>query len=203
MIFVDNYQRRFGRLRMCHMLSDSSLDELHAFASRLQIPRSWFHNATAPHYYVSKSKRAEAICLGASKLRIREDRLEWRRVAASARLLKSTAAWESGAGQRTVQSDGHDTAALSADTIAELSAVDVFFEGIRHEMATCVGMNRDAVHKQLVGFSEAHGWAWEPIESDGMRGHLKRGASIVRIDILAEGIALHSALRSEVVMTAY
>lgn len=203
MIYVDDYQRQVEHLNMCHMMSDSSLDELHAFAGRLHLPRSWFHNATAPHYYVSKLKRAEAIYLGASGLRIREDRQEWRRVVASARLLKSNLARESAAAQRTVQADGSDTATLSVDTIAELCTLDLFFEEIRSQLAGCVGMDQNTVHKQLIGFATAHGWSWEQVESDGLQGYLKRGASIVRVDILVGGIAMHSVNRSEVVMTAY
>lgn len=78
-IYVDDYEGRFGRMIMCHMMSDESIDELHAFATRLGLRREWFQSRSAPHYDVCKSKRAEAIALGAVELPIRE-RQRWREV---------------------------------------------------------------------------------------------------------------------------
>lgn len=78
MIYVDNYKGKFGRMIMCHMMSDESLEELHNFASKLGLKREWFQNDSAPHYDVCKSKRAEAVKLGAKELSIRDK--EWRRV---------------------------------------------------------------------------------------------------------------------------
>jgi len=76
---------------MCHMMSDTSLKELHDFAQQLGLKRSWFQNGSAPHYDLSKTKRREAIALGATELSIRGDRdsrREWQRVYRAAKVLK-------------------------------------------------------------------------------------------------------------------
>lgn len=81
-VYVDDYEGRLGRMIMCHMLADS-VDELHAFAARLGLKREWFQLGSAPHYDVSKDKRALAIRLGAIHLPIKVDEKpnpEWRRV---------------------------------------------------------------------------------------------------------------------------
>ena len=88
-IYVDDYEGKFGRMVMCHMMSDTSLAELHSFARRLGLKRDWFQNGSAPHYDLCKSKRKKAIELGAKELKIWEgDGKEWRRVYAKARGLK-------------------------------------------------------------------------------------------------------------------
>jgi hypothetical protein len=48
-----------------HLVADS-LDELHAFATRLGLQRSWFQSKTRyPHYDVTASVRARALAMGA------------------------------------------------------------------------------------------------------------------------------------------
>ncbi len=91
MIYVDNHRGRYGRMIMCHMMSDTSIAELHEFAARLGLKREWFQTKSAPHYDVCLSKRAEAIKLGATHLPIgptRREREEWRRVYRAAKELK-------------------------------------------------------------------------------------------------------------------
>jgi hypothetical protein len=45
---------------------DASIDELHAFAARLGLKRSWFQDhVLAPHYDLSPAKHALALKLGA------------------------------------------------------------------------------------------------------------------------------------------
>jgi hypothetical protein len=46
-----------------HMMSDTSNDELHTFAQRLGLKRSWFHNGD--HYDLKPSKHALALRYGA------------------------------------------------------------------------------------------------------------------------------------------
>ncbi len=52
--------------RWCH-LTATSKEELHAFAARLGLRRSYFQSASTRlwHYDITKSKRAQAIRLGA------------------------------------------------------------------------------------------------------------------------------------------
>jgi len=49
-----------------HMVSDLSVDELHDFAHRLGLKRSWFQpRKHLPHYDITANKREQAIRLGA------------------------------------------------------------------------------------------------------------------------------------------
>ena len=55
--------------RWCHLVSDSDLDELHAFADRVGIPRRGFHG---DHYDVPEEFRAEMVAAGAEEVPSRE-----------------------------------------------------------------------------------------------------------------------------------
>lgn len=47
-----------------HLTADT-LEELHAFAARLGLKRSWFQDKIVPHYDLSPQKHALALRLGA------------------------------------------------------------------------------------------------------------------------------------------
>ena len=49
----------------CHMASDRSFEELHAFAARIGIPRSRFQG---DHYDLPPARRARAVALGAEEV---------------------------------------------------------------------------------------------------------------------------------------
>lgn len=51
----------------CHLVADT-LPELHEFARRLGLKRSWFQNKRMPHYDLTRSKREQALRLGASEI---------------------------------------------------------------------------------------------------------------------------------------
>jgi hypothetical protein len=53
----------------CHMVSDESFEELHAFAASLGIPRSRFQR---DHYDLHPPLRARAVALGAHEVGISE-----------------------------------------------------------------------------------------------------------------------------------
>jgi hypothetical protein len=55
--------------RWCHLVSDRSFDELHAFAGRLGIPRERFQGE---HYDLPPWLRASAVALGAEEVSTRE-----------------------------------------------------------------------------------------------------------------------------------
>ena len=57
-----------GRL-WCHMVSDTSLEELHAFARALGVPERAFED---DHYDIPESHRHEAITAGALEVSSRE-----------------------------------------------------------------------------------------------------------------------------------
>jgi hypothetical protein len=55
--------------RWCHLVSDESFDELHAFAARLGIPR---HRFQGDHYDLPAHLRGRAVALGAKEIGTRE-----------------------------------------------------------------------------------------------------------------------------------
>lgn len=57
-----------GRL-WCHLVSDTSLDELHAMAQAVGIPRRAFQG---DHYDIPEEYRADLIALGAQEVPCRE-----------------------------------------------------------------------------------------------------------------------------------
>lgn len=69
MILVDECRWDFKEYQMCHMVSDTSLNELHAFAELLEIPRRAFHG---DHYDVPQHIRDLAVEQGAQSVSSRE-----------------------------------------------------------------------------------------------------------------------------------
>jgi len=68
-IYVDECRWWHKERHWCHMVSDVSLDELHAFAAMLDIPQRGFHR---DHYDLPESYREQAIALGAIEVTSRE-----------------------------------------------------------------------------------------------------------------------------------
>lgn len=59
----------------CHMVSDEGEAELHAFAARIGLRRSWAQlrpEASAAHYDLTPARRATAVRLGAVEVTMRE-----------------------------------------------------------------------------------------------------------------------------------
>lgn len=75
-VYVDDMRARYGRMVMCHMLSDDSVAELHAMADRIGVARRWFQG---DHYDVCLSKRARAVEAGAVEVTTRDlvDMRKW------------------------------------------------------------------------------------------------------------------------------
>ena len=78
MILVDSisgYETKLRYKQWCHMVSDTSEDELHAFAVKLGLRREWAQlrpKASAAHYDLVPTKRALALRLGAIEVTSRE-----------------------------------------------------------------------------------------------------------------------------------
>lgn len=82
MILVDgitNYgaelTRNLPSRSWCHMVSDTSEEELHAFAARLGLKREWAQlrpKASAAHYDLTPRRRTLAVKLGAVEVSGRE-----------------------------------------------------------------------------------------------------------------------------------
>jgi hypothetical protein len=73
LILVDEL-REYSHTRLpfrhwCHMVSDRSFEELHAFAARLGIPR---HRFQGDHYDLPPHLRSRALALGAREVGTRE-----------------------------------------------------------------------------------------------------------------------------------
>lgn len=59
----------FGKRESCHLTTDGDIEDLHEFASRLGLKRSWFQDhATLPHYDLTPNKRYQALRLGATEV---------------------------------------------------------------------------------------------------------------------------------------
>ena len=54
------------------MVSDRSVDELHAFASEIGLRRRWFQHGPRPHYDLRPSRRRVAVSRGAEEVNVRE-----------------------------------------------------------------------------------------------------------------------------------
>lgn len=64
-VYVDAEEIQWKGKVWCHLVADS-LDELHSFAARLGLHRSWFqHKSFYPHYDVTLSIKAKALSMGA------------------------------------------------------------------------------------------------------------------------------------------
>jgi hypothetical protein len=68
-VYVDGMRASYGRMVMCHMLSDTE-QELHEMAARIGVQRKWQQKAGTPHshYDIALSKRALAVKFGAVQI---------------------------------------------------------------------------------------------------------------------------------------
>lgn len=84
-VYVDDAVHAWRGERWAHLMADT-LDELHAFAARLGIPRRAFQDrASGAHYDVTAALRERAIALGAQAISRHVDRVLVRAVIARAR----------------------------------------------------------------------------------------------------------------------
>ncbi len=73
-VYVDDAVHLWRGRRWAHLMADT-LDELHAFAARLGIPRHAFQNKTSgAHYDVPSDLRELALQLGATAISRHRDR---------------------------------------------------------------------------------------------------------------------------------
>lgn len=75
-ILIDEpFDYRGDGVKWSHMVSDTSLDELHAFAAKLGLKRAWFQPCpphAVPHYDLKGSKIELAKRLGAQEVTRKE-----------------------------------------------------------------------------------------------------------------------------------
>ena len=75
MIYVDfpSKNRFMPRVQWCHMMTDGTLEELHAFARKIGLHRGWFQeHPVHPHYDLSLAYRTKAIHAGAQVVSSRD-----------------------------------------------------------------------------------------------------------------------------------
>ena len=65
-VYVDDMQAPFGRMKMCHMIADST-EELLAMADRIGVQRKWLQHAGThhEHFDIAMAKRRLAVAAGA------------------------------------------------------------------------------------------------------------------------------------------
>jgi len=70
-VYVDSMNAAFGRMKMCHMIADTSA-ELLAMADAIGVDRKWiqYEGERREHFDICKSKRAKAVSLGAIEVSI-------------------------------------------------------------------------------------------------------------------------------------
>lgn len=61
-VFIDDIAISKDDRVWYHLMSDTDGDEIHNFANRLGLKRSWFH---VDHYDLTEGKRQQAIRMGA------------------------------------------------------------------------------------------------------------------------------------------
>ena len=84
-VYVDDAVTLWRGQRWAHLMADT-LEELHAFAARLGLPRRAFQNKTSgAHYDVPAPMREQAIALGAVAISRHVDRELVRAVIANAK----------------------------------------------------------------------------------------------------------------------
>lgn len=65
-VYVDDMEAEFGRMKMCHMIADSSI-ELIAMAKKIGVAEKWIQYPNTPreHFDICLSKKNLAISFGA------------------------------------------------------------------------------------------------------------------------------------------
>ncbi len=77
-ILIDSFQNgakgpvRYWNRRCGHLVSDTSVEELHAFARQLGLRREWFQQKSIPHYDLTGTVYDRAVELGAELVSTRE-----------------------------------------------------------------------------------------------------------------------------------
>lgn len=84
-VYVDDPVTLWRGRRWAHLMADT-LEELHAMAARLGLPRHAFQNKTSgAHYDITAELREQALALGAVAISRHRDRAQVKAVIARAR----------------------------------------------------------------------------------------------------------------------
>jgi hypothetical protein len=101
-ILIDSFHNgargpfRYWHRRCGHLVSDSSLEELHVFAASLGLRREWFQQKSVPHYDLTGPHYELALERGAILVSSREIVRRAVRLEVKAALFSAAAAAEAG-----------------------------------------------------------------------------------------------------------
>lgn len=72
-VYVDDMYADFGRMKMCHMIADSSA-ELLAMADRIGVARKWiqYPDGSREHFDICLAKKKLAMAAGAQEITWKE-----------------------------------------------------------------------------------------------------------------------------------
>lgn len=73
MVYIDNTNASFGRMKMCHMIADTT-EELLQMADKIGVQRKWIQDAGqySEHFDISLGKKQLAIAAGAKEITMME-----------------------------------------------------------------------------------------------------------------------------------
>jgi hypothetical protein len=73
MVYIDSMNAPFGRMKMCHMMADTT-EELLEMADKIGVARKWIQGAGNyfEHFDVCLSKKVRALDFGAKEITRRE-----------------------------------------------------------------------------------------------------------------------------------
>ena len=74
MVYVDDMNIPYGRMKLCHMFADSD-EELHEMAEKIGVPKKLWQSpqkTSGIHYDICLTKKAKAIELGAVSISWRQ-----------------------------------------------------------------------------------------------------------------------------------
>ena len=73
MVYIDNMNASYGRMKMCHMIADTT-DELLEMADKIGVNRKWIQDKGTynEHFDICQSKKKMAIQFGATEITMRE-----------------------------------------------------------------------------------------------------------------------------------
>lgn len=73
MVYIDNFNAPYGRMRMCHMIADTT-EELLAMVDKIGVQKKWiqYKDTYNEHFDICLSKKAKALTLGAKEIGFRD-----------------------------------------------------------------------------------------------------------------------------------
>lgn len=73
MVYIDDFEAPFGRMKMCHMIADTT-EELIAMVDKIGVQRKWiqYPGTANEHFDICLSKKKKAVEFGAVEIFIRD-----------------------------------------------------------------------------------------------------------------------------------